>query len=327
MGAENWGGNAMRYADFCGRETAVIALGTMDFDGLIEEGRARDFMDAYVEIGGNFIDTARIYGDFVREIQGGSEQVIGRWMEDRRCREKIVLGTKGGHPDVHTMHTGRLSRGEILDDTQRSLDNLRTDCVDIYWLHRDDRSRPVEDILATLTELCERGMTRFVGVSNWQPDRILEARSCARSHGLVEIAANQPQFSLARQVLVEDDTLCQMDAETYRAHVQEALPCVPFSSQAKGFLAKMDAQGEAALTDKAKRRFLCPENIGALERAQKLSRETGMSVGTLSLAWLTSQPFPTFPIAGVSRMEHIAALEEAGDAVLTAEQRDFLRTM
>ena len=317
----------MRYADFCGRETAVIALGTMDFGGLIEESRAREFMDAYVEIGGNFIDTARIYGDFAREIQGGSEQVIGRWMEDGRRRDRIVLGTKGGHPDVHDMHTGRLSRAEVLEDMRRSLDNLRTDCVDIYWLHRDDRGREVEDILATLTELVEDGMTRYVGVSNWQPDRILEARRCAREHGLVEIFANQPQFSLARQVVVEDDTLCQMDAETYRAHVAEALPCVPFSSQAKGFLAKMDAQGEAALTDKAKRRFLCPENMGALERAQKLSRQTGLSVSALSLAWLTSQPFPTFPIAGVSRMEHIAALKEAADAVLTPEQRNFLRTM
>ena len=317
----------MRHADFCGRKTAVIALGTMDFGGLIEEGRAREFMDAYAETGGNFIDTARIYGDFVREIQGGSEQIIGRWMEDRRCREEIVLGTKGGHPDVHDMHTGRLSRAEILDDMQRSLDNLRTDCVDIYWLHRDDRSRAMEDILATLTELRERGMTRYVGVSNWQPDRIREALRCARERGLIEIAANQPQFSLARQVAVEDDTLCQMDAETYRAHLDEALPCVPFSSQAKGFLAKMDALGEAALTDKARRRYLFPENLTVLERAQKLSRETGMSVGTLSLAWLTGQPFPTFPIAGVSRMEHIAAIGEAADAVLTAEQRDFLRGM
>lgn len=317
----------MRYADFCGRQAAVIALGTMDFGGLIEESRAREFMDAYVEIGGNFIDTARIYGDFARGIQGGSEQVIGRWMEDRHCREKIVLGTKGGHPDPATMHTGRLSRAELLSDMQRSLENLRTDCVDIYWLHRDDVSRPVEDILETLTELIERGMTKHVGVSNWTPGRIRAAQAAAWTHGLKPISANQPQFSLARQVVVEDDTLCQMDAETYALHVEENLLCQPFSSQAKGFLAKMDAQGEAALTDKAKRRFLCEENLAALRRAQALSRQTGLSVSAISLAWLTSQPFGTFPIAGVSRMEHIAALKEAGDAVLTAQQRDSLRKL
>ncbi len=315
----------MRYADLFGRRTSVIALGTMDFGGKIEEGKAREFMDAYVELGGNFIDTARVYGDFVREILGGSEQVIGRWLEDRRCRDSIVLGTKGAHPDFHDMHTGRLSRAEILDDMKRSLDNLRTPCVDVYWLHRDDRSRPVEDILNTLTELVEGGMARFVGVSNWQPDRIAEALDCAAKHGLVKLAANQPQFSLARQVIVEDDTLCQMDAETYALHVRENLPCVAFSSQAKGFLAKM-AAGEA-LTDKSRRRFLCPENEAALEKVRALSAETGTSVAALSLAWLTSQPFPCFPIAGASRMEQVRAIAEAGDAALTPEQRDFLRRM
>ena len=89
----------------------------------------------------------------------------------------------------------------------------------------------------------------------------------------------------------------------------------------------MDALGEVALTDKARRRFLCEDNLAALERAQALSKQTGHSVGALSLAWLTSQPFPTFPIAGVSCMEHIAALKEAGDVVLTPEQRDYLRRL
>lgn len=317
----------MRYADFCGKQASVLALGTMDFGGKIEESRAREFMDAYIEIGGNFIDTARIYGDFVRKIQGGSEQVIGRWMEDRHCRDKIVLGTKGGHPDPATMHTGRLSREEVLSDMQRSLDNLRCDCVDIYWLHRDDPTRPVEDILETLTDLTERGMTCHVGVSNWTPARILAAKEASEKHGLVKIKANQPQFSLARQVVVEDDTLCQVDAQTYEMHVRENLICQPFSSQAKGFLSKMDAQGEGVLTDKARRRFLCDENLAVLKRAQALSKETGLSVGAISLAWLTSQPFPTFPIAGVSRMEHIDALKEAGGAVLTAQQRDWLRRL
>ena len=317
----------MRYAEFCGRQTAVIALGTMDFGGKIEESLAREFMDAYVEIGGNFIDTARIYGDFARKIQGGSEQVIGRWMEDRRCREKIVLGTKGGHPDLSTMHTGRLSRGEILDDMQRSLDNLRTDCVDIYWLHRDDPTRPVEDILESLTALVEQGMTRYVGVSNWRTERIVGANASAAQHGLVKLCANQPQFSLARQVVVEDDTLCQMDSQTYAMHVRENLPCVCFSSQAKGFLSKMDQGGEAILPDKARRRYLCEENLAVFERCRALSAQTGLSVNAIALAWLTSQPFPTFPIAGVSKMEHIDALREAGDAILTAEQRDGLRRL
>lgn len=317
----------MKMMQFCGRDASAIALGTMDFGGKIEASLAEEFMDAYVEIGGNFLDTARIYGDFVRRIQGGSEKVIGVWMEKRRNRSEILLSTKGGHPNVDTMHIGRLGREEILDDMRRSLDNLRTDCVDIYWLHRDDLQRPVQDILETLTELCERGMTRFVGVSNWTEKRISEANACAQAHGLVKIYANQPQFSLARQVIVEDPTLCQMDGDTYAMHQRESMPCVCFSAQAKGFLTKLAQGGEAALPEKAKRRYFCPENLTCLERAQTLSRQTGLSVNALALAWLTAQPFPCFPIAGGSRIEHVLALKEAGNAVLTSEQRDFLRKM
>ncbi len=317
----------MRFTEFCGRKSAAFALGTMDFGGKICEGQARDFMDAYVEIGGNNIDTARIYGDFAARIQGGSEQVIGRWMEDRHNRASIILGTKGGHPDPSDMHAGRLSRSELLDDMQRSLDNLRCDCTDIYWLHRDDPSRPVQDILESLTELCERGMTRFVGVSNWDSARILEANACAAAHGLVQLHANQPQFSLARQMVVEDDTLRQMDEAMYAMHREQNMPCMPFSSQAKGYLSKLASGGEAILPAKAKRRYHFPENIAAFERVQALSHETGFSVSALALAWLTSQPFPCVPIAGVSRVEHFDALREAADLQLTDAQREYLRSM
>ena len=315
----------MRYMKFCGCDASVIALGTMDFGGKIVEGRAREFMDAYAALGGNFIDTARIYGDFASGVQGGSEQVIGRWMADRHNREQLVLATKGGHPEPGNMHVGRLSRAEVTDDIRRSLDNLKCDRVDVYYLHRDDPARPVQDIMETLTSLVEGGMTAHVGVSNWRPERIVEAMKCTEQHGLVPISANQPQFSLARQVNVEDDTLFQMDARAWHMHAETSMPCVCFSAQAKGFLAKMDAGGEGALPEKARRRFLCSENLDVLARTQRLSRETGLSVAALSLAWLTAQPFPCFPIAGASRLEQVLALSEAGDAALTAVQRDYLR--
>lgn len=317
----------MQYRDFCGRKSAVVALGTMDFGGKIEEGRARDYMDAYCEIGGNFIDTARVYGDFVRRIQGGSEKVIGRWMEDNHKRDDIILSTKGAHPPFENMHAPRLKREEIRSDLAMSLDNLRTDHVDIYWLHRDDERREVREILETLTELTEDGTVRYVGVSNWRTERIREALDCAEKHGLVRLHANQPQFSLARQTVVEDDTLVQIDGEGWRMHCETGLICVPFSSQAKGFLTKMDAKGEAALADKVSRRFLCSENLEVLKRAQALSKETGLSVNTLALAWLFAQPFTTLPIAGVSSLEHIEAIRVACEAQITAEQRDRLRKM
>jgi len=313
----------MRYRDFGGKQTAVVALGSTDFGGTVPEGRCREFLDAYESIGGNFLDTARVYGDFIGRRLGESEKVIGHWLSGRD-RERFFLSTKGGHPDMDHMAVGRLSRAEIEDDFRRSLDNLRTDYVDIYWLHRDDLSRPVEDILETLNGLLESGGTRMIGVSNWSPRRIREANACAAAHGLHPLDANQPRFSLARQATVEDPTLYPMDAETYRMHLETGMPLVPFSSQAKGFFTKLHDLGPESLPEKTHRRFYTPENLETYQRVLKVCADTGLSVGAVALAYLTCQPFPTFPLAGVSRVSQVLALNEAADAVITDAQRDYL---
>lgn len=314
----------MRYADFCGKQASVIALGTMDFSVTIEESKAFDFMDAYAALGGNFLDTARLYGNLSGERENDTERVVGDWLSARGSRGSIILSTKGGHPDLRTKEK-RLDRANVLRDMQTSLEHLQTDHVDIYWLHRDDPERSVEEILTTLTELVERGMTKYVGVSNWTARRIAEANEAARAHGLVPIYADQPQFSLARQVHIEDPTLVQMDAELHALHVQTGMPCVCFTSQAKGFLSKMAAGGEAALSDKAKRRYLCAENLALLERTEEIARRRGISVNAAALSYLTGQPFPCFPIAGASKLEQVLAIAEAGDAVLSPEEVAYLR--
>lgn len=316
----------MRTRDFCGRNVSVLALGTADYGGTCPAEKAFDFMDAYLEIGGNFIDTARVYGDFSTPKNGESEKVIGQWLDRRGNRDRIFLSTKGAHPPMSDMHAGRLSRDDIRGDMSASLDALRTDHVDIYWLHRDDASRPVGDIMETLQSLIDDGSTRLIGASNWRPARILEANAYAAAHGLTPFAANQPQFSLAWQMTVEDPTLTPMDAESYAMHLRTGMICVPFSSQAKGFFSKYAELGAEGLPDKAKRRFLHPENLAVYERILEVRRQTGLSVGAIALAWLTCQPFPVFPLVGASCMAHIDALKEAGDAVITPEQRDFLRT-
>ena len=315
----------MRYRDFGGKRTAVVALGSTDFGGAVPEGLCREFLDAYEGIGGNFLDTARVYGDFKGGRLGESEKVIGRWLSERD-RDSFFLSTKGGHPDMARMNVGRLSRAEVEDDFRRSLENLRTDHVDIYWLHRDDRSRPVGDIMETLNGLLEQG-ARMIGVSNWSPERIREANAYAAAHGLRGLDANQPRFSLAQQATVEDPTLYPMDAGTYRLHLETGMALVPFSSQAKGFFTKLHDLGPESLPDKARRRFYTPENLEIYRRVLEVCDQTGLSVGAVALAYLTCQPFPTFPLAGVSRVSQVLALNEAADAVITDAQRDYLLKM
>ena len=194
----------MRYRDFLGRKTSVLCMGSVGLGFDFSQKQTNEILDAYVNLGGNFIDTARVYGDFAGGVCGVSERAIGNWLAARHNREKMILGTKGGHPELSTMNVGRLDRENLSADIRRSLDDLMVDQVDIYWLHRDDVSRPVGDILETLNGFLQAGYTRFIGVSNWTTARIREANAYAAAHGMTGFCANQPQFSLARQEVVED---------------------------------------------------------------------------------------------------------------------------
>ena len=317
----------MRKRPFGAYQVSVIGFGTAEFGGRHPEGLARELMDAYVSAGGNFIDTARVYGDFITPKNGESEKIVGRWMEDRGNRNRIFLSTKGGHPPLSDLRRSRLSPEEIRADMAASLEDLRTDHVEIYWLHRDDEQRPVGGIMETLQGFLEDGTARMTGVSNWRPERIREANAYADAHGLTRLTANQPQFSLARQHYFLDGTTRGMDDETWKMHAETGMVCCCFSSQAHAYFTRLDRGGEEALTDNLRKEFDNPENRAVLEKIRKVQAETGLSVGSIALAWLTAQPFPVFPLAGASRTEHAEALREAGDAVLTEDQRDFLRRM
>lgn len=313
----------MRYRDFLGRKTSVLCLGTVGLGFDFSQKQSNEILDAYVELGGNFLDTARVYGDFAGGVCGISERAVGNWLAARRNREQIIVGTKGGHPELSAMNVGRLDRENLSDDIRRSLDDLMVDQVDIYWLHRDDVSRPVGEILETLNGFLQAEYTRFIGVSNWTTARIREANAYAAAHGMTGFCANQPQFSLARQEVMTDPTLYQMDREMYEFHVETGMPCVPFSSQAKGFFIKLHDGVE--ISDGAKRRFDSPGNRAIYARLLALSEETGYSVGALSLAYLTCNRFDIFPIVGVSRLSQVESLCEAGDARISLEQAVSLR--
>ena len=313
----------MRYRDLAalGKKASVISMGSTYFGSEMPQEQVFDVLDAFYEVGGNFIDTARAYG------KGASERVIGRWIRARGNREQIVLDTKGGYVTQNGKAVTQLDRDDVLRHLNESLEALGVEYVDLYWLHRDDTSRPVGELVETANALLEGGRVRMIGASNWSPERLRQARDYALSHGLRPFDADQPQWSLAQMITREDDTLYEMDRALYAWHRESGMICQAYSSQAKGFFIKMDALGEEGLSDKSKRRYLCEGNVRTLNRLRQLSEETGLSVGALGLAYLTSQPFDTFPIVGVSRVEQVAALAEAGDACLSDAQRDELHDL
>ncbi len=296
------------------RDVTVIGLGTAHYGGLIKKEQAYEQMDAYIAAGGNLIDTARVYGDFMTPRTGESEKIIGRWMEERGVRDKIFLSTKGGHPPFDRMWQKRMSPREITDDLKGSLEDLRCASVDVYFLHRDDEDRPVEELVDTLEGFLAEGLIGMYGVSNWKTKRIIEAKRYAASHGLRGIQANQPQFSLARPNTLGDKTLVRMDRAMHDMHCQSMMPCFCFSSQAEGALSRM-ASG-MPLGEAAEKKYASQTNRNILEKVTKLAAEGGPDVDETSAAFLTGQPFPCFALCGTSNAARISTWSRLGSAVL-----------
>ncbi|HET8844709.1 MAG TPA: aldo/keto reductase, partial [Ktedonobacteraceae bacterium] len=151
---------------------SALCLGTGSFGTGIDASSAFRLLDIFLEHGGTFIDTARVYGAWVPNGLGLSEKVIGQWVNERHVREQIVLGTKGAHPVFSARHIPRLAPQDIIADLDESLRCLQTEYIDLYWLHRDDPQRPVADILETLNEQVRQGKIRYFGCSNWHVERI-----------------------------------------------------------------------------------------------------------------------------------------------------------
>lgn len=304
-------------------EVSALCLGGGAFCDLSAQEEAFRIFDAFFEAGGNFIDTANVYGRWFPHGQNTSEQLIGAWMRSRGCRDRMVVTTKGAHPPLDAMTTGRLSREEIAADLDSSLRALGVDCIDLYYLHRDDTDRPAEEIVDTMNSFVKQGKLRFFGVSNWTAARIGEANAYAAEAGLCGISASQPMWSLAsiNAGRLADQTLVPMDDEMYFMHLQTGLTAVPYSSQAQGYFSKL-AQDPAA----ADRMPVYDNEINLLKlaRVKELSNAYGASINQIALAYLLCQPFATVPIVGCNTVEKLADSLGATELALGPDELLYL---
>lgn len=305
---------------------SAICLGSSNFGNGIAPADAYQLLDAYVACGGNFIDTAAVYANWLPGEKNSSEKTIGRWLAANNRRDSLVLATKGAHPELATMHVPRMSPAEIVDDLETSLRNLQTDWIDLYWLHRDDPARPVAEIIDTLHGQVLAGKVRYFGCSNWRADRIAAAQSYAAARGITGFVANQMRWSLAQMdpAAEGDPTTVAMDDTTYAYHRCTGLAAIPYSSQANGYFQKM-AEGRAKdVRPNQQKQYGTAENRKRVARLQQLVQETGHSVSQLVLAYLTSQPFVTIPIVGCRSVAQVEDSMRAGDVKLTGEQVAWL---
>lgn len=283
-------------------------------------------LDAFVDAGGTFLDTAKVYADWLPGERSVSEKTIGAWLRQRSKRDKMVLATKGAHPELATMHKGRLAPGDIIADLDASLRHLQIDTIDLYWLHRDDTKRPVAEIMATMQSQVRAGKIRYYGCSNWRAGRIAEAQAHARDQGWTGFVADQMMWSLAavNDAAVPDQTMVAMDADLKQYHLASGMAAVPYSAQANGYFQHLLMGTPERIKEGQQRIYGGRTNDLRRERLRKLHAETGIPITAIVLGYLMSQPFPTLPIFGCRTMEQMQDTLQAADIMLSQEQVAYL---
>ena len=306
-----------------GKPVARVVHGTtMLTTDALEQGM--DLLDGVFAAGGTTFDSAWNYGG------GDCERVLGAWMERRGNREQVVILTKGCHPNQDRV---RVTPADLTSDLLDSLARLRTGYVDIYLLHRDDPSLPVDAIVATMAEHHAAGRIHAYGGSNWSVPRIEEANAYAARHGLPAFAASSPNYSLAVQLRAPWDGCLSIggpeaagDRDWYR---RTQLPLFSWSSLAGGFFSgrfgrdkpRPDSGREVLSAD-----TYCSEgNFDRLETAQAIGRAHGVSTARVALAYIMQTGLDAYPIAASATPEEFADNAAALDLQLSAEEIGRLR--
>ena len=286
----------MHYKKLYDMTLSNIVLGTEGFGERIDKKTAFSLMDFYLQNGGNVIDTARLY------CKGLSEEVVGEFLKGKR--DKVYISTKCAHPPtLEDLSISRLGKEDIESDVEKSIKALKTDYIDILWLHRDDVTKPVGPIIDTLNDLVKRGIIRHFGASNWTFQRIMEANEYASKTGQMGFCASQALYNLATRSKIWDVGLAYIDDEKEKYDASK-FPVFAFSSQAKGFFEKY---AKNDLSQKAKDRYLNDASIKTFNIIQERAENENETISSMALKMLQEQSkFDVFPIIGPSRLSQLA---------------------
>ncbi|CAH0271368.1 aldo/keto reductase [Plantibacter cousiniae (nom. nud.)] len=268
-----------------------------------------DILDAFVAGGGDFIDTADGYSAWVPGNTGGdSERLIGEWQELRGNRDELVIATKvSQHPDFQG-----LAADNILKAADASLERLRTDHIDLYYAHFDDESVPLEETVTALSSLVDAGKVRHLGISNYSAARIAEWFEIVEAKGLHRPIALQPHYNLVER---------EFEGELRTIAEREQLAVLPYFSLAKGFLTGKYREGSSVDSVRAEgAQAYLADHAALLPVLDEVAAAHGVSVATVSLAWLRSQPTVAAPIASARTVEQLPDLLASATLELSADE-------
>ncbi len=299
-----------------GLKVSALCLGTMQWGWTADEDSAVQVMDAFVEAGGNFLDTADVYSVWAENNPGGvSEQIIGRWMKERGNRRQIVLATKVRGRMWPGPNGEGLSRKHIVEAVEDSLRRLQTDYIDLYQSHAFDETTPIEETMAAFDQLVQQGKVLYVGCSNYPAWRLARALWASDVNGLVRYESLQPHYNLAHRAEFERELMPLCEAE--------GLGVIPYSPLAAGFLSGKYERGSVPDSARAagiRQRYFNEAGWRTLDAVRAVAEEVGSTPAAVSLAWLLAQPVITAPIIGANSVEQLQDSLAALDVALSGEQ-------
>jgi aryl-alcohol dehydrogenase-like predicted oxidoreductase len=311
-------------------KVSELCLGTMGFGWTADERSSFAAMDAFVEAGGNFLDTADVYSFWVPGHRGGeAEEIIGRWLKARGSRDRLVIATKVRGRVWEGPDGEGLSRSHIERAVEDSLRRLQVESLDLYQCHWPDDNTPIEETLSVFAELINSGKVRYVGASNFPPTQLDAALKVAKEERLPRFVSLQPPYNLVRRAEFEKELapICQ----------REGLAVIPYGPLASGFLTGKYRQGQplpesqrAEYTrdtkgfTRAAASFMTEQGFTALAALENVARAHGTTMGAAALAWLLAKPVVTAPIIGVNSQEQFTDLLPAVAIHLRSDELDLL---
>ncbi|MDD2533793.1 MAG: aldo/keto reductase [Eubacteriales bacterium] len=301
-----------------------IVMGTGNFS-VETEADAMRRIDHFADCDGNLLDTANSYGKLRTSDPNSAEQIIGRWLKQSSQGSSMMISTKGGFPPFEDLTNSRLTVDDVTADLELSLQTLGRDTIDIYYLHRDDPSIPVADLLGMLRDFRQQGKIRYYGLSNWSTDRVAEAIALEKKQVDKALLAIQNRWSLVRynDRAAIDPTVVAMDWPAWELFKKENMAVMPYSSLGKGYFSKY-LQNTCSMTEKLRRYYENDLNKHRADALKQLHKETGYSISQLVLAWLLQQPMPVFPVVGFSKNEQLRDAVEAAGMNLSFSQIEML---
>jgi aryl-alcohol dehydrogenase-like predicted oxidoreductase len=296
-----------------GLQVSKICFGGNVFGWTADEATSFRLLDAWVDSGMNFVDTADVYSRWVPGHTGGeSETIIGKWLKQTGQRDRIVLATKVGKP----MGDGRvgLAPAYIRSAVEASLKRLQTDVIDLYQSHDDDASVPLEDTLGAFADLIKAGKVRAIGASNYTAPRLSEALAVSARLGLPRYESLQPLYNLVERPAFE--------SELEQVCVAHGIGVINFYALASGFLSGK-YRSEADLGKSARgqgvKKYLTPKGLAVLDALDAVAQRLNATPAQVALAWQIARPSITAPIASATSIEQLDGLVAAARLELDAD--------